>query len=191
MDAGELLTLIAGIVRWGLMALGVFLVIATVLAETRLPHWSVRMWDFPRSQIALLLVILAVLVPLVGWLAATWSWWTLLASLVFLVCAARQGMWIWPYVGPAENDIQITDAASTDPNAVKIVISNLLQGNDKYELWRTVIGREDADVIVCAEATQQWVREIGRLLDATHPPPPGRAARQLLRHGHLEPPAAR
>ena len=169
MDAGDLLLLVMGIVRWGLLALAVVLALATLLAETRLPHWPARMWDFPRAQIAVICVAVAVLYPLATLASGAWSWWSLVVSLVMIGCAGRQATWIWPYVGPAENDLQLTDAKREDANAVKIIISNVLQENDDYERWRRVVKPEDADLIVCAETTEPWVREIGRLLDDSHP----------------------
>ncbi len=160
--------LAASVVRWALVVVGVVLIAGTVAAETKLPQWQVRMCDFPRAQVAILCLFVAG-----GYVAASLpgglSRWDVVLPLALLASAARQGAWIWPYVGAAKNDLQDARIADEHPSAIKIVISNLLQENEEYSLFREVIGRENADIIACAESTEIWIREIGKAFDETHP----------------------
>ncbi len=154
--------------RWLLIALAAFWVFVTLVAESKSPHYAVRGWDFPRLQILCLAAATAVLYLL----AAAWggfSWWDLLVPLTMLGVIGRQAHWVWPYLGSSRRDLK----AATDQDAghptVRIVISNVLQQNDDYELWRRVMKSQDADIFACAETNEPWVKEIGELLDADYP----------------------
>ena len=168
MDAADVLGIAIEAARWALLLVGVVFLYATVAAETRLPHWPVRMWDFPRGQIAVLCLVIAVLYPLAAaW--EGWRWWDWIVPVVMLGCAVRQFMWIWPYVGPAAEDIHEATVELGDERTLRVVISNVLQQNEQHDLWRRVVNEEDPDLIACAEVDETWAAEIGRAFDETHP----------------------
>lgn len=173
MSAADLLDWLLTLARWGVFAAAVLFILGTILAESDLPHWPVRLWDFPRLQVAILMLGLAILYPLLVWWAGGGNgfggWWNWVVPLALLAATIRQAMWIWPYVGPAQT--RLLDA-SDDRNRdgdLSIVISNVLMENEQYGLWRDVVTAADPDVLLCAETTQQWIDEIDLAFDKSHP----------------------
>ncbi len=164
----DLLWLTVAALRWFALAFGLLMVVATVLSETDLPHWPVRMWDFPRSQILVICFGIAILYPFLAWHGGMgWFDWAL--PVVLLLSAGRQAMWIWPYVGAGKKDLLRSDEEPDADSVIRVLISNVLQQNEDYDLWRSVIEQEDFDLIACAETNERWIKEIGKLLDASHP----------------------
>ncbi len=166
MDPADLLWYSLAAVRWGIGAFAVLLLVATVLSETRFPHWPVRMWDFPRSQITICCVAIAVLWPILS-LRGGWTWFDWTLPVLLLAAAGRQLHWIWPYLAATKHDLKRADEGVEAD--LTLIISNVLQQNDDYARWRKVIGEEDADVVACAETNERWIAEIGQLLDESHP----------------------
>jgi endonuclease/exonuclease/phosphatase (EEP) superfamily protein YafD len=164
--------LVAGL-RWVAVLFGLLFVIATILSETSLPHWLARMWDFPRLQIIVLALLIAAIYPLLERRSGM-DWYDWLVPAAMLGVACRQAAWVWPYAGSRVTDIRVRDKAEdldsdADDDVIRLLISNVLEENDAYDLWRGVIGQETADIVACAETTQQWVDEIHQLLAETHP----------------------
>lgn len=169
MSAADLLDWLLALARWGVLAIAMLFVLGTILAETNLPQWAVRMWDFPRLQLGLLMLGLAVLYPLIAWWDGWGSVWNWLVPLALVAATVRQAMWIWPYLGPAETDLLDASEDRNRDNDLTIVISNVLMENEQFDLWRDVVTAADPDVILCAETTQLWIDEIGRAFNETHP----------------------
>ena len=167
--------MLADVAHWTFLSLEWLMVVpafawlfATIAAETRLPQWPVRMCDFPRAQIVVLAALTGVLYTVFAALGG-WTWWHLLLPVIMLLCMLRQAMWIWPYVGPSEDDLHDATVALEDDSAIRLVISNVLQQNDKFDLWRRVIEDAQPDILACAETDEQWIGEIARSFDQSHP----------------------
>ena len=158
---------VAEVVRWSSAAIALGWAIVTLVSESRHPHFAVRSWEFPRLQIAAFAAITAVIyVAAAGW--GGWSWWDVIVPLAMLAVIARQANWIWPYAGASKVDMKLAGRDDAHRPTVRVVISNLLQQNEKYDLWREVIEKQDADVIACAEVDERWAKEVGQLLDESH-----------------------
>ena len=169
MSAADLLQGLLSVIRWGTAAFGALLVLGTLLSETRYPHWPVRLWDFPRSQMAVVMTAIACVYPLLAWWDGFGSAWNWLLPAVLLAATVRQAMWIWPYVGPADNDLKDASDDRDEDATIRVVISNVLMENDDYERWRNVITDADADLVLAAETTQKWIDEINKALADSHP----------------------
>ncbi|MEM8874676.1 MAG: endonuclease/exonuclease/phosphatase family protein [Planctomycetota bacterium] len=141
----------------------------TVAAELPLPHWPLRMWDFPRIQALAFAAITFVLYFVVAALHDGLAWWEWIVPWVLLLVMLRQLHWVWPYLQWAKQDVSRSDTSADDAHALNIVISNVLTPNDAYQRWRDVIGDLDVDIIACAETDQRWVDEIGQALSESHP----------------------
>jgi endonuclease/exonuclease/phosphatase (EEP) superfamily protein YafD len=167
---GELVQVLYDVAWWAAIVATLVLCLATLLAETNLTPWWIRVWDFPRLQIALLLLAVSVVVPTLGWLRGGWSAFDVVLIVLALMAVIRQSMWIWPYLPWATREVPDADEpeASTGQE-LRVLLSNVLTPNDEYDLWRRVIGREEADIVVLTEPDQAWVDEASKLLDTTHP----------------------
>ena len=154
------------ILRWVLAAVALFWAAGTAVAETRLPQYWVRMWDFPRAQILVFALLTGGL-----YLAVTAhngidgiDWAVLLA--MFAVVPLWQARWIVPYtpVAPREVLDHVDDGRPT----IRVLITNVLQQNEKHDLWRKVIGAADADLIAIAEVDETWAEVARETLDGSH-----------------------
>ena len=155
-------------IRVVLIGLGLLLLAGTLLSLTRIAAWPARVWDFPRVQIAVVAVGCGV-----GYLLLAlarggpgWGMWLFLAAMVGVT--AWQAWCIRAYTPLASLEVQRGSGRPGDPHVVRIVISNVLESNRQFDLWREVVMREDPDVVVAAETDEDWAREIGQAFDASH-----------------------
>jgi endonuclease/exonuclease/phosphatase (EEP) superfamily protein YafD len=133
---------------------GALAVVATVLPLSRSKQWWIRIWDFPRLQVAVVGVAALAL-----WLRA--AGWDDAEDRVFagLVGAAVlfQSALIWRYTRLAPREVQRCERE--DPEVrVSLVMSNVLQTNRDSERLLRVVQERDPDVVLCVE-TDEWWRE--------------------------------
>jgi len=146
-----------------LIAGGVALV-ATLLSLLRAKSWWVRIWDFPRFQLALL-----GLAALVLWvLAGSWAEWGGLSFTGALgASAAYQAAMVWRYTPLAPREVQRNRSA--DPaQQLSLVVSNVLQTNREADRVLAVLRAADADLVLCVETDEWWSARLDALV-ATHP----------------------
>jgi endonuclease/exonuclease/phosphatase (EEP) superfamily protein YafD len=155
-----------GVVRAIALALGLFTVITTVLplAFPRAKSWQIRIFDFPRMQIAFLGTLATVGALLVDG-GEQWPW-VLLPGLT-MAAVAYQAARIWRYSPLAPREVE--RSRSEDRRArVSLVLSNVLQDNrDADKLVAAVRGANPA-IMVFVE-TDEWWREQLDVFASTHP----------------------
>ncbi|WP_412062782.1 endonuclease/exonuclease/phosphatase family protein [Rubrivirga sp. IMCC45206] len=152
-----------------LLILAALFVVVTVLPLSRSHAWWVRMFDFPRLQIASAAAVVWVALVAVAVVAGglgLWGW-VLVAALG--VAVALQAVQMLPY-SPVWR-VQTRDAepmlASPD-RRLRLVASNVLMQNRDGERWLSVIRDADPDVVVAVEADDWWAMTAGALTE-THP----------------------
>ena len=168
-DAGG--SFVAGL-RWVAVGFGLLMTAGTVLSMFRVPWWIARMWDFPRIQIAAFCLLSAALAVARGLPGGPTRWAWSFVGLMALT-AAWQAWKIYPYLPIAPNPVKRSERGAVPgdgrPTVLRVVISNVLQENRQFDRWREVVSAADADVVAAAEVTEEWVREIERLLGKSHP----------------------
>ena len=137
---------------------------ATALALFRARAWWVRIWDFPRLQVALL-----GFAALALWLNVTT--WEEELELLFAVTLATavlfQAGLIWRYTRLAPREVQ--RSASDDPaRRLSIVVANVLQTNRDAGRLLGVVRSPDPDVILCVETDAWWRTQLDALAES-HP----------------------
>ena len=146
-------------VKITLALLGFIVIIATVLSWFPLPFWWVRIFDFPRVQIAVLGagVMLAYLVMLRR------HWWPEIAFAVVLAgCIGHQAYSIHPYTILA--DWQVQPSASRNINArFQLMVANVLMENRNAEGLLKIVADEDPDLLLVVEADRWWVEQLSEL----------------------------
>ena len=151
-------------VKLALSALAVVFVLAAALPFVRKPYWWVRMFDFPRAQIAAgALVVLALFgVVNVGLAEAGPLEWALLA---LLALAAAYEVWrMLPYTPLA--GVQTLDAEGVaEGRSLRLVISNVLMENRDGARWLETVRAEDPDLVVAVETDAWWAKVAGTLQD--------------------------
>lgn len=131
----------------------------TLLPLVRTDHWFVRLWDFPRLQLLILMLAL-----LLAWLFLSsshgWAFW-LVAGLLVLA-SAWQATYAAAYVplGPRE----VRSARQCGPgNSVTLLNVNVLQDNRDFARTVRLVERADADIVLFLETDQAWADALAPL----------------------------
>ncbi|PAP78746.1 hypothetical protein BSZ37_10870 [Rubrivirga marina] len=155
--------------RITLTVLAVALVLATVLPLVRSSEWWVRMFDFPRMQIAAAAVVVLVLYAAFDlWLGEpnTWEWGLLVA---LAVATAYQVVRMVPYTPLHSVQTIGADPVLADSSRrFRFVVSNVLMENRDGDRWLDVMREADPDVIAAVE-TDAWWAETARALADDYP----------------------
>ncbi|KQW46788.1 hypothetical protein ASD88_09900 [Pelomonas sp. Root662] len=140
------------------------MIVATLLPLARLDDWWVRVFDFPRLQIAAVSAAVLVLTPLVrddaGMLHNLW-----LAALA--ACTLYQGWRMFPYTPLHAKQVQ--DSEGGDPAAkISLLCANVLMSNRSAAGLCRLIQENDPDLILAAEPDGWWQQAL-KHLEASHP----------------------
>jgi endonuclease/exonuclease/phosphatase (EEP) superfamily protein YafD len=145
------------------VTLAAVVVVGTVLSLVRARAWWIRVWDFPRVQLAV--VALATLA--LGWDRWLGRWpWTALGLLVLAALAFQLAL-VWRYTPLAPREVQRSRTAEAG-GRISLVISNVLQTNRQADRLLGVLRAADPDLVLCVE-TDDWWRDRLDALAATHP----------------------
>ncbi|MEP0563743.1 MAG: endonuclease/exonuclease/phosphatase family protein, partial [Paracoccaceae bacterium] len=130
---------------WILAAVGIA---TTLLPLSRNMRWWVRMWDFPRIHIAALSLGTAIYGSVLG------GPWILLASMALVLCFSYQTFRVFPYTRFARTQIEMTQAPHA--NQISLIAVNVLMENEDHAKLRSLIDREDPDVLFLMETDEIW-----------------------------------
>ena len=155
------------VLQWLLVGAGLLAVLGTLLGFASSPHWAVRMWDFPRVQIAVLAGVSAGLYA-VFFFRDTPLEWAFLGA-VFLA-AAWQIRKIFPYTPLARVAVQWT--TQREPararSSFRLLISNVQMENREFDRVLRMVQNHDPDVFFAVEVDDTWLRALEPLA-RTHP----------------------
>lgn len=133
----------------------ILLCVISFLPSTRITHWIVRAFDFPRLQVVVLLLLSMVAFIFI---AATQSVAFLsLPAGVFilsLVALALQLKWILPYTPLYPR--QVASAGKQQPVKLSILNANVLMTNRNYPALLKLIREHSPDIVVTLESDQRW-----------------------------------
>lgn len=130
----------------------------TVLSLVRTAKWWVRVWDYPRSQVAVALgVMLAAQILTLPMTAATLG--LLLAT---LACLAWQLSCVYPYTPLKPLQVAPADAAATG-ETISILIANVLQENRDAATFLRRIEETGPDIILAVETSGWWDAQLAIL----------------------------
>ena len=137
--------------HWSLTALAVFLLIVTLLPWSTHPAWWVRVWDFPRLQLAILSLLGSVLTASAA-LSDTWNGWL---QLIFLLTLIYQAWWIWPYTCLHRHEVQDAQPNTHDPH-LRVMACNVLTPNRNAQALVDLVLQQQPDVLVTLETDTWW-----------------------------------
>ena len=136
--------------------LGAVAIITTALPITRHPGWWVRIWDFPRIQIAVLGTIAIVVFVFSGSVSSP-------LEIVFIVFVASsvgfQAYMIYPYTRLVSPQTQRTQDPDPD-NTISVLFANVLMDNRNVTALKDIVRKADADVILLVETDDWWLESI-------------------------------
>ncbi|MEZ5345339.1 MAG: endonuclease/exonuclease/phosphatase family protein [Pyrinomonadaceae bacterium] len=136
--------------------LGTVGILLTVLPLLRFNVWWIRVWDFPRLQIFIVLALVTA-----GGLLAVREWHA--AYLIFIcftaACSIYQLYCILPYTFIYPN--QVEDARSADPKrGITIIASNVLLENKNSEDLLAMLSEIQPDLVLLAETDDDWIQKL-------------------------------
>lgn len=141
-----------------LMTLGVLLIALTILSEIRVGSWWVRIWDFPRHQIAGLAVLVAIGLLWTG----SGSGWAI-GILVGLVVAAGYQAWrIFSHLPVATPEVKGADP-TIDSVGLSILTANVLQTNRRADEFISIVEDFDPDILLAIETDEWWAEQLREL----------------------------
>ena len=145
------------------LILAVVAVLGTLLSLLRARAWWIRVWDFPRVQVAIIGIVALALGGARWWSDPVW----IAGSVLLTASVAFQVACVWRYTRLAPREVQ--RSRHDDPGRrLAIVISNVLQTNRQADRLLRVIRDADPDIVLCVE-TDDWWRERLDALAETHP----------------------
>lgn len=136
--------------------LGVILVIITLLTITHANAWWIRIFDFPRLQIAVLSFITTILLFQYFGLRRQWA-----SIFMFLVAGVffYQAGYVIKYTPlyPVEVDEESDVSGKT---SFTIIQANILMDNREVERFRAMINEERPDIVSINEVDEWWVSRL-------------------------------
>ena len=149
-------------ILWGL---GALTVVASIIPIWRTTRWWVRIWDFPRFQIALLALVVLVVTPLSRPPEGLFDW-MLLGSLVGVLL--WQSTWVGPYLPGAPRAVKSCEER-VESNRIALLTTNVLQKNRDVHRLIEIIREADPDLILTVEVDQWWTERLSEGLTARYP----------------------
>ena len=143
------------LLQWALAGTGVLAVLVTAVSFSRNPHWSVRIWDFPRVQIALLAALSAAAYGALFFRGRPLQW-ALVAAVA--LCVAYQVRKIFPYTPLARVQVERSRKPPRERAAFRLLISNVLMENTRHDLLLKLIRETDPDLVLAVETNARWAQ---------------------------------
>ncbi|HEX2203933.1 MAG TPA: endonuclease/exonuclease/phosphatase family protein [Longimicrobium sp.] len=135
------------------VAAGLLAVAGTLLSFSRSPHWGIRIWDFPRVQVALLAGASAAVYAAFFFRGRPLQWAFLAAT---LLSVARQVRKIFPYTPLARVQVERSRKPPHERVGFRLLISNVLMENTRHELLLERIRESDPDLVLAVETDARW-----------------------------------
>ena len=149
---------------WLLRICAIFLLLITALPLIPTGKWYVRWWDFPRLQIAALLLLLIIVilgVALKNGLQKETTTWLVLLTIGLI--------WQSSHVIPFSK-LWTPEVASTpdDQTGIHILVSNLDYENENPDSVPAELTAENADILLLVEYDAQWQSRLS-VIQAEYP----------------------
>jgi endonuclease/exonuclease/phosphatase (EEP) superfamily protein YafD len=146
-----------------LISIGLLMIVATLLPLAKLDDWWIRIFDFPRLQITVMLAL-----TFVGYLFVRED--ASVPENIFLAvlaaCLVYQIYRMYPYTPLHRRQVQPSRQATPD-STISLLFSNVLMSNRDAEPLRRLIREQEPDVILAVEADAWWETQLAEL-ERTH-----------------------
>lgn len=148
-----------------MLLLAVVVVVATLLPLVPSGAWWVRVFDYPRAQIAVvgLVVLLAYALVARRWGGAA----SHALAAVLAACVVYQAVQIAPYTPLVPVSVVEAEGPSSGPT-LSVLVANVLMDNRETDRFLDVVRAYDPDLVLVLEPDAQWERAL-RPLDADYP----------------------
>lgn len=151
--------------KLALELVGALLVVVALLPWLRTYRWWVRVWDFPRVQIAVALAVVAtVYIWRYGWGD---GWHTAFVLVLFGALTSelfhiRRFTPLWPK--------QALGTREPSPrHSFSLLVSNVRMENTRYARFLKLVRENDPDLLLVNEPDAKWARHLGHELNPRYP----------------------
>ena len=154
------------IAQWVTVAFGGLAVVLTILSLVPGSHWAVRLWDFPRLQIAFAAALAGIVYGAVFFERRPAEW-------AFLAAVTLAALWqmrkIYPYTWIAPVQVQRSARPPRGHGgqhpSLRLLITNVLMENREHHRLLQVIRDADPDVILAVETDAAWAAALEPLAE--------------------------
>jgi endonuclease/exonuclease/phosphatase (EEP) superfamily protein YafD len=143
-------------VRYVLQGLGALFVLATILPFLKSEKWWIRIFDYPRAQIATAIAIVLGLYALAFGPAGAPDHVLIVALLIAL---GAQLVQIFPYTPLARPQTQESGAILPE-RGLRILLANVLMHNRRADELLAIIDEADPDILLAVETDDWWDRQL-------------------------------
>lgn len=137
-----------------LAAFSIFLVFTTVAPHLPGKHWLIRVWEFPRVQLIVLMLL-----ALAGWAGlislAGLSTPVVIFVGVLVACMLYQAFWIFPYTLLGGKEVSRIDKPSK-ARSISILNTNVYMHNTNYQGLLDLVDTHQPDIVVTLESNKDW-----------------------------------
>ncbi|MBE2239397.1 MAG: endonuclease/exonuclease/phosphatase family protein [Caldilineaceae bacterium] len=151
--------LLVNVLRKALACLGILCVITVLFSLTARDQWWIRVFDYPRLQIALFsLAVLGLSAIFLDWKQG----WTRIYLAVLLAAVLWQGYVLHPYFLPVQPEVP--DHALTDPQRTfRLLSANVLIKNHDVPPFLALVEEHDPDLVLTIETDSWWTEQLAPL----------------------------
>lgn len=139
------------------------LAVLTFLPVLRFEAWWIRLWDFPRLQLAVFIVVLLIVQLTRLDLSEPVSWGLVVIA---VACLANQAWWILPYSPFFRKEV--VNAKGKRGEALAVMTANVLTPNRNAPALVTLVRQHRPDILVTLESDQWWEDQL-RELESDYP----------------------
>jgi endonuclease/exonuclease/phosphatase (EEP) superfamily protein YafD len=139
-----------------LFGTGVFVSVGTVLPLWQTTRWWVRIWDFPRFQLSLIALVIAVLMAVRS--PMNLADWVLFV--VMLAVAAWQSTWIGPYLPFAPCQMKSCHGDTPSTNRIRLMTTNVLQTSREANSLIKIVRQAAPDLLLAVEVDEWWLERL-------------------------------
>lgn len=148
-----------------LLVLDALFVVLTLLPLLPSQHWLARGPEFPRLQIALLLLALLALQQFLR-LPDVSMFWVIQA--VLFACFVYQLVWIVPYTLIFAKEVKAAERPLDDARCISVLAANVLMSNRNVARLGELVHEMSPDIVLLLE-TDDWWQQRMQWLRETHP----------------------
>ncbi len=146
--------------KWIAVSLGILGILLTVKPFIRSANWFIRLGDFPRLQILILLFVSLVIFLF-------FFDFNNLFDFIFVIfvagCLFYQIRCIFPFTPLHNKEVQKAKEKDEDSTNFSLLIFNVLMENENHKQVVELIKNINADVVLLAEPNQRWAENLAEL----------------------------
>ncbi len=147
-----------------LIIAALLVVVATAMPLIHQDDWWIRVFDFPRLQIAVIGLLVLVACLFFAYPKNVFGW-TVLAALVLAL--TFQGYRIFFYTSLAPKQVQSTDRVTPD-TSLSLMVANVLMKNRDSQRLLAIVRDVDPDLLLTLEPDAWWEDQL-RVLEEDYP----------------------